>query len=263
MFQQQPLPAREAVKDQSMDTASKEEVEESPPEKSDIEKLQEKLSEREEREAELKQALKLAEIDMRKNREELETVKTEVENVNAKLQELKGKVTEKTKEIWSLKSTVNQHSSDIEKNPLLIEQASKDLKIKLQEEENRRSVFQENTTKKFGQVQSNIRSEVKTHMKAQIPELQHNMKEELEKTAQQLRDEMKKELSEMRCEVLRQHEEREEVMLVFSISCEPSLRLLLHMSQTCLYNICTKMRPDFAATSHYRGHSDIVQYNTD
>ena len=258
MFQQQPLPAREAVKDQSMDTASK--VEESPPEKSDIEKLQEKLSEREEREAELKQALKLAEIDMQKNREELETVKTEV---NAKLQELKGKVTEKTKEIWSLKGTVNQHSSDIEKNPLLIEQASKDLKIKLQEEENRRSVFQENTTKKFGLVQSNIKSEVKTHMEARIPELENHLKKELEKTAQQLRDEMKKELLQMRCEVLRQHEEREEVMLVFSIGCEPSSRLLLHMSQTCLYNICTKMRPDFAATSHYRGHSDIVQYNTD
>ena len=194
-----------------MDTSSKEEVEESPPEKSDIEKLQEKLQEREEKEAELQQALELAETDMRKNRAELESVKTEVESVKAKLQELKGKVTDKIRELSSLKGTVNQHTSDIEKTPLLIEQASKDLKIRLQEEENRRSVFQENTTKKFGLVQSNIKSEVKTFVNAQIPGLQQHMKEELEKTAQQLRDERKKEISDMRFEVLRQHEEREEV----------------------------------------------------
>ena len=246
LFQRDFLPALEADKDES-------EVEESPPEKSDIEKLQESLQEREEREAELKQALEKAEAEIQEYRSELEAM-------NKELQILNEKVTEKSRDLRKINATVNQHSSDIEKTPLLIDQASKDLKMKLQEEDNRRSLFQETTNRKFVQVQSSIKtvkadvesdvtSKVETHIKAQIPQLQQHMKEELEKTAQQLRDERKKEMSDMRCEVLRQHEEREEVFYC-SAYVVNILRLWVHgmnkisMSQACLYTI------SYSATRH-------------
>lgn len=210
MFQHKSVSEQEEMNDLSSDH-SKQEAKKSPPEKSDIEKLKESLQEREEKEADLKQALKIAETERQQYRTELDAMKTELETVKNRLQELSKKISEKSKDITSLKGAVSQHSSDII-------QVSKDLTTKSLEEAKRSLVSQENTTKRIGQVQSSIKSEIRTHMQAQIPVLQKEL-------AQQLRDErktemsaMKKEMSDVQCEVLKQHEEREGVSFILDVS---------------------------------------------
>ena len=213
------LPAPEADTHKTKDTKSSDLEEQLLPKESDIEKLQESLRQREEREADLQEALEIADTEIQKYRAELEAVKTELEVVKNKLQDLKGKVKE---DLHNIKATVSRHSYDAEKTPLLIDRTSKDLKMKLQEEESRRSLFQETTNKRFVQVQSSIKavksdvesevtSKVETHIKAQIPQLQDYMNQEWEKRMHQLRDEMEKKMSEMERKMSDKHEEREEV----------------------------------------------------
>jgi len=192
------LPAPEADTHKSKDTAASGDSEEEPLTKElDIGKLQERIHQKEEREADLQEALKVAETEIQEYRAEQEAVKAELYTVKSKVQYLGLMM----KDVHKLKDTVDQH---IEKTPLLIDQASKDLKIELQEEKTRRLLLQ-------GQIMSSIKSEVKTLIQAQIPELQHNMKEELKKAVQQLRDEMEKKMYEMERKMSDKHEEREEV----------------------------------------------------
>lgn len=206
LFQHKSVPEPEEM-NETMDVSSdhsKEEAKEPPPEKSDIEKLKESLQEREEKEADLKQALEVAETEIQQHRAELDAMKTELETVKNKLQETNKKVTEiRSRDIWNLKGTVSQHSSDIDR-------VSNDLKTKSLEEENKRLVSQENTTKRIGQVQSSIKSEIRTHMQSQIPEHKKELAQQLrvERTTEMA--EMKREMLDMQREVLKQHEEREE-----------------------------------------------------
>ena len=206
-------PAHEVDKDKSMDTSSKEDIKESPPEKSDIEKLQESLQEREEREASLMQAVEIAETKIQRYEAELETVKTELENLKVQV----------NKDVSKLQASQNKFEK--EKTPLLIHQASKDLQQKLSDEKIKRLEFQESTTNQLAQdkidiksvksdvrsVKSEVKSEVisqtKTHIEAQIPRLQDHMGKMLDATVCQLRGEMEEKLSK----VSQRHDEREEV----------------------------------------------------
>ena len=202
LFQRGPLPVSESDTVQGLDSKPSdcptEEVEDIPPEKSEIEKLQESLQERDKREAALKQSLEQAEI--------------EIENHKSQLQEMQGKLRDKGNDIRNLQSVVKQHKCELEKTPLsALDQASKDLKQKLIDEGSRRAESHQYTMRQLGRVQTNLKSEVKTHVQAQIPELQLHMKEEMDAAVRQLRGEMERKLSDMRSEVLRQHEEREEV----------------------------------------------------
>ena len=189
------LPAQEldTYTNQGMDESSnhsREELEESSPEKSDVEKLQESIQEIEKNETDLKRNLERAGGEIQKYKEELETVKSELHG-------LKVMVEEKSKALRNLKATVDQHKSELDKTPMLINQASQDLKLKFQEEKSNRSQLQVNTSKRFAQVQSSIQSvksevdselppKLETQIQAKIPELQLYMKEELEKNMQQL-----------------------------------------------------------------------------
>lgn len=210
-FQQEVLPD----KDQSMDTSSKEDVKESPPEKSDIEKLQESLQEREEREASLMQAVEIAETKIQRYEAELETVKTELENLKAKV----------SKDVPKLQASQHKLEKEKEKTPILIHQASKDLQQMLSDEKIQRLEFQESTTNQLAQdridiksvksevrlVKSEVKSEVisqtKTHVQAEVPQLQDHMGKMLDATMGQLRGEMEQKLSK----VSQRHDEREEV----------------------------------------------------
>ena len=201
------LPAQEPDIHESSDH-SKEEVEESPPEKSDIEKLQESVQEMEVKEAHLKKSLERAGDEIQQYKAELDTVKTE-------LQYLKVKFAEKSKDLQNVRTAVDKHKSELGRTPRLIRQASRDLVQKFQKDTSDCLLFQESTKKDFAQVQlriKSVKSEVEskltrtleTQLQAKIPELQHDMKEELDKNMQQLRDEVKREMSDMRCEVMKQ-----------------------------------------------------------
>lgn len=209
LFQREPLPLSEADTVQGPDSKPSdcptEEAEEIQPEKSDIEKLQESLQEREEKEVALKQSLEQAETELQNQRSELERVKQE-------LQEVQGKLRDKGNDIRKLQAVVNQHKFELEKTPLsTLDQASRDLKQKLIDEGSKRAESQQYTMRQLGRIQTTLKSEVKTHIQAQIPELQFHMKEVLDATVHQLRDEMERKLSDMRSEVREQQLEQEKV----------------------------------------------------
>ena len=190
-------------------------VEESPPEKSDLEKLQESLQEREEREASLMQAVEIAETKIQRYEAELETVKTELENLKAKV----------SKDVPKLQASQNNLEKEKEKTPILIHQASKDLQQMLSDEKIQRLEFQESTTNQLAQdridiksvksevrlvkseIKSEVKSQTKTHVQAEVPQLQDRMGKMLDATMGQLRGEMKEKLSK----VSQRHDEREEV----------------------------------------------------
>ena len=219
LFQHKSVPEPEEM-DETMaipSDHSKEEAKESPPEKSDIDKLKESLQEREEKEADLKQALEIAETEIQQHRAELDDLKTELQTVKNKLQEINKKVTEiKSRDIWNLKSTVSQHSSDIER-------FSNDLKTRSLEEENKRLVSQQSTTKQIGEVQSSIKSEIRKHMQSQIPEHKKELAQQLRVERKTEMGEMKREMLDMQREVLKQHEEREEASFLMSVKVLSSL----------------------------------------
>ena len=92
--------------------------------------------------------------------------------MKAELHELKTKVMEMSKDMQELQAAVGQHCV---KTPLLIDQASNDLKMKLQDEERKHSLFQETTKSKLEQVHSSIKlvksevlSEAKTYIQEQV-----------------------------------------------------------------------------------------------
>lgn len=213
LFQREPLPVSEADTVQGPDSKPSdcptEEAEEIQPEKSDIEKLQESLQEREEKEVALKQSLEQAETELQNQRSELQNQRSELERVK---QELQGKLKDKGNDIRKLRADVNQHKFELEKTPLsTLDQASRDLKQKLIDEGSKRAESQQYMMRQLVRIQTTIKSEVDKHTEAQIPELQRHMKEVLDATVHQLRDEMERKLSEMRSEVLRQHLEQQEV----------------------------------------------------
>ena len=194
-------------------------VEESPPEKSDLEKLQESLQEREEREASLMQAVEIAETKIQRYEAELETVKTELENLKAKV----------SKDVPKLQASQHKLEKEKEKTPILIHQASKDLQQMLSDEKIQRLEFQESTTNQLAQdridiksvksevrlvksevkseIKSEVKSQTKTHVQAEVPQLQDHMGKMLDATMGQLRGEMEEKLSK----VSQRHDEREEV----------------------------------------------------
>ena len=92
--------------------------------------------------------------------------------MKAELHELKTKVMEMSRDMQELQTAVGQHCV---KTPLLIDQASKDLQMKLQDEDRKHSRFQETTKSKLEQVHSSIKlvksevlSEAKTHIQEQV-----------------------------------------------------------------------------------------------
>ena len=225
------LPPPDSDTHKSKDTKSSD-SEEPLPKESDIEKLQESLRQREEREATLQRALEVAKTEIQNYRADLVAVKNELHTANSKIRELELKVLGNNERMHKVQAIVSQHSSELEMTPQLIDEASIKLKIKLKEEERKRLSLQASMASQLGKVQLDIKSDIKsdiesakveveskvtsqveTQIKAQIPEVQSlwYMKEELEKTMQQLRDEMEKKMYEMERKMSDKFEEREEV----------------------------------------------------
>ena len=179
-------------------------VEESPPEKSDLEKLQESLHEREKREAELQQALKRIEDEMQKQGNKLEKDTAEIEKHRVDLDAVRSDL----KPLKPLTNKIKDLNTQLSETQRLIDETSKDLKRKLQEEVRKRSLFETTTKSKFqsvkSEVKSDVLSEVRRDLQAEIPPFQRHMKEEFEKTVCQLRDEMEKKMFDMHCKMLQQ-----------------------------------------------------------
>ena len=210
LFQQELLTVPKADKYQTMDFST-EEVKESPPEKSDIEKLKESLEEREEREAELKQVQERAEAKIQKHREELDRAEAELKEHTTKLEAVKTDIRSLKPLTSKLQKLQTQHDTELSKTRQLIDEVSRDLKPlkpKLDEVDYKRSLFETTTTGKFKSIKSEVKAELLTEVRrdiqAEILPFQGHMKKEFEETVCQLRDEMERKMSDMQCKMLQQ-----------------------------------------------------------